>query len=544
MSKSSKSKGISSFVMIILVVAYFTIALNLPFYNKVYSLYESAPENYRTSFLFSLPLLIVLVLLAFFAVFLLPYLHKILVPFLFITSAMVGYSEYTYNVLFTTNMLVNVLETNLAESWRMVTFSYVLWITVFGIVPSVLYLLTKVRFDSLRHEVIRRIVILLLCTGGLGGLAKYWYVDYASFFRNNSKIHFMIVPYNIVASSVGVLLRMQAAQIEYRSLGTDAKQRKLSEHKKVLIFVVGETTRAQNWGLNGYERNTTPELALRGDVLNFKEVSSCGTSTAVSVPCMFAVYTRRTNDNGLAENTDNVLDVLMHAGLEVSWIENNSDCKGVCKNVPFIKELTNSQDKQLCVDGECRDEILYPSLDEELVKADRRASDSVIVLHTIGNHGPTYFERYPKEFERFTPTCKTNEIQKCSAEELVNTYDNGILYIDNFLSEVIKKLEQYSDRFDSAVYFVSDHGESLGEGGVYLHGTPYSIAPEEQTKVPMIMWFSKGWIEHDRLDTKCILGKTELSHDNIFSTLLGMMQTATDQDFYDKSLDITFGCYR
>lgn len=545
MRLSAKAKGIPSIVMILLVVAYFTVVLNLPFFNRVHTLYQDAPDNYSISFLLTLPVLIFLVLTVIFQFFMLPYLHKLLIPFFLITSAMVGYSEYAYNVFFTTNMFINVLETNFAESWRMVTFSYLVWIACFGVLPSIFYCLLKVNFDSFKREFVKRVIVILICSLGLGGLGKFWYLDYASFFRNNAKIHFMIVPYNIIGASVGVLQRMHASQIEYRSLGTDAEQKKLSDYKKVMVFVVGETTRAQNWGLNGYERDTTPQLAKRGDVLNFSKVTSCGTSTAVSVPCMFAVYTRRNNDNGLAENTDNVLDVLMHAGIGVSWIENNSDCKGVCKNVPLVKELTNSTDTKLCVDGECRDEIMLPSFSEELEKAALAPYDSVIVLHTIGNHGPTYYERYPQEFEKFTPTCKTNEIQKCTPEELVNTYDNGILYIDNFLNEVIEKLDSYADRFDSALYFVSDHGESLGEGGIFLHGTPYSIAPLEQTRVPMIMWFSKGWKEHDRLDTRCILDKQEgVSHDNIFSTLLGMMQTATDKDFYDKGLDLTSGCYR
>ncbi|HHB0951760.1 TPA: phosphoethanolamine transferase, partial [Vibrio cholerae] len=245
------------------------------------------------------------------------------------------------------------------------------------------------------------------------------------------------------------------------------------------------TARADHFSLNGYARETNPELSKQ-DIVNFTQVRSCGTSTAVSVPCMFSQYPREDYSDKKAKTHEGLLDILQRAGVQVLWLENNSDCKGTCLRVPN-RDIPKTQPSPFCDGKNCLDESLLVGLQEYI---DGLQDDAIIVLHSDGSHGPEYYERYPKEMERFQPVCRTNQLGSCSKEELVNVYDNTILYTDHFLTKVIELLKRNADKRDTAMIYVSDHGESLGENGVYLHAAPYSIAPQAQIHVPMVMWFA------------------------------------------------------
>jgi lipid A ethanolaminephosphotransferase len=308
------------------------------------------------------------------------------------------------------------------------------------------------------------------------------------------------------------------------------------EKPRQLLVVVGETARAQNWGLNGYRRNTTPELAQAG-VINFSDVASCGSSTEVSLPCMFSPYGRRHYDREQIERHQSVLHALQRAGIPVLWRDNQSGCKGVCDALPFDR-LADARDASLCNDERCLDEILIHDLESRIPPG---GSDRVVVLHQLGNHGPSYFERYPARFRKFTPTCESPELGKCSREQIVNAYDNALLYTDHFLAATIGRLKGMQG-YDTAMIYVSDHGESLGENGLYLHGLPYAIAPREQTRVPMVMWFSPDFARDDRLDLACLRQRAAgpASHDHLFSSLLGLMRVKTA--VYDPAWDLLAGC--
>ena len=162
--------------------------------------------------------------------------------------------------------------------------------------------------------------------------------------------------------------------------------------------------------------------------------------------------------------------------------------------------------------------------------------DVLIVLHSMGSHGPAYYKRYPEQFEVFLPVCRTNQLNECSDEEISNAYDNTILYTDYFLSKVIGLLKNNSQESDTAMFYISDHGESLGEGGLYLHGMPYFMAPDEQINIPAFMWFDEGLTKV--FDIDAIKKNSELakSHDNLFHTLLGLMDVETE--LYQKEMDI------
>ncbi|POY44019.1 phosphoethanolamine transferase [Avibacterium gallinarum] len=530
---------LKSSTLIALVALYFTLVLNIAFYKKVWALHPFAgqPEDY---FLLTVPIFIFFTLNAVFQLFALPILHKVIIPLLLIISAAIGYQALFYDVHFTTDMLENVLQTTPAESVRMLTWQYLAWIAFFGMLPAILYIIVKVDYRTWWKELGLRVGLIALSGVVIWGIAKGFYQDYAAFVRNNKPVVSLLVPSNFISAGVNKVKRVREANRPYEQIGLDAQQAKPDEYRHFTVIVVGETTRAQNWGLNGYARQTTPKLAARGkDIINFTDVSSCGTSTAISVPCMFSYLTQAQYNGGKAQKMDNLLDVLQRADVNIFWLDNNSDCKGVCLRVP--NEVTNMKTPEYCTDGECLDEILLKDFDKILNESQK---DTVLILHTIGSHGPTYYERYTPEFKKFVPTCDTNEIQTCSNEQLVNTYDNGILYIDNFLDQVIQKLE-HRDDLESAVYYVSDHGESLGEDGIYLHGTPYAIAPDYQIKVPMFFWFSKTWQQNEGVDLDCLrhnASAQHYSHDNLFSTVIGMMDMNLKTDVYQKDLDILASC--
>jgi lipid A ethanolaminephosphotransferase len=302
-------------------------------------------------------------------------------------------------------------------------------------------------------------------------------------------------------------------------------------------MVVGETARADHFSLDGYDRETTPRLAEK-DVLNFSNVSACGTATRVSLPCMFSNLGRSDYSHDEAKRRETLLDVLNHAGIRTVWLDNNSGCKGVCDHSPTWTAAGLDMDG-VCEDGECYDSVLLDQLQQAIDDADQ---DTVIVLHQNGSHGPAYYRRYPEEFERFTPACQSDDFADCTREEIINSYDNTIYYTDYFLSQVIDLLDNRSAELDTALLYVSDHGESLGEYGLYLHGTPYFLAPEAQTHVPMMLWLSAPYQLDFGMNRSCLEERrvADLSHDNLFHSVLGLMDIGTAD--HDPALDIFSGC--
>jgi lipid A ethanolaminephosphotransferase len=301
--------------------------------------------------------------------------------------------------------------------------------------------------------------------------------------------------------------------------------------------VVGETVRGDSWGLNGYARQTTPRLAPL-PLVNFADTTACGTSTEVSLPCMFAPVGRRHYDEARIRGSESLLHVLARAGVAVHWRDNQSGCKGVCEGLPS-DSVTAATAPGLCQGERCWDEGLLRGLDERLQRAQ---GTQLLVLHMLGNHGPAYFRRYPPAFERFSPSCRHDDLGRCSQAEIVNAYDNAVLYTDHVLASLIATLQARADRIDTAMLFVSDHGESLGEKGLYLHGMPQAIAPREQTQVPMALWWSAGFGQAVALDRPCMQRRAAApaSHDNLFHTVLGLLDVKTA--LYEAPLDLSHGC--
>jgi len=274
------------------------------------------------------------------------------------------------------------------------------------------------------------------------------------------------------------------------------------------------------------------------DIINFTQATSCGTNTEVSVPCMFSTYGRHNYDEKAIRSHESLLHVIDHAGIKTLWRDNQAGCKGVCDGLEE-QHLDESKDAALCDGERCLDEILLNGMDGEIQKA--KNGNMFVVLHQLANHGPAYFKRYPASMRAFTPTCDTGDLSKCTKEEIVNAYDNGVLYTDYFLAKTINYLKSKTS-YDTAMLYMSDHGESLGESGIFLHGLPYSIAPKEQTQIPMVMWMSPGFASSFGINKNCMgkLANTPVSHDNLFHSILGMLQI--ESQHYDKSLDLSAGC--
>lgn len=473
----------------------------------------------------------------------LPFLRKPLLVALIVISAACSYFMMHYNVLIDRSMVQNVFETNRAELNAYLSLRLLLTLLILGVLPAagLTVLRTRSGTGSIRSLLVwpANVLVSMMVLLAIGFT---FYKDYSSLLRNNRYIRDQVLPVNVVRHTHGYLKSLHSTrQQPLRTIGMDAR-RLPGPRPKLVILVVGETARAQNFQLNGYPRATNPRLSRKDGVISFSDVSSCGTATAISVPCLFSQMTRSQYDDVRAATEENVLDILQRTGVGVRWRNNNNGgCKGVCERVP-TEDMPALKVAGPCVntDGTCHDDVLLHQLGARI---DALSGDALIVLHQLGSHGPTYFERYPAASRAFSPTCDSNQIQQCSNEALVNTYDNTLVHTDSVLAQAIDLLQGYSDQRDVALIYVSDHGESLGERGMYLHGTPYFIAPREQTHVPMVMWFSPDFGRNAGLDMACLRDNAlhrAHSHDNVFHSLLGLFGVTST--VYQRDLDVFAGC--
>ncbi|MDY6039960.1 MAG: phosphoethanolamine--lipid A transferase [Elusimicrobiaceae bacterium] len=519
-----------------LLSAWFLLFLNCSFWRFVWT-HTEVSGFADTLFILSLPLVLFTLMYWAFSLLLLPYAGKPLMILLLVISGATNYLMFQFGTFIDADMIRNTFETHPGEVKDLITPLSVLWLTLGGIVPAVWLARVKIVFRPFWKEVTARLArcgILLLC---VLVLAPFVYKEYASFGRNNREVRRLVNPHNYVYATVRYFQIEQQKKRPFTKLDEQAEHIPYpDEEKTVFIVVLGETSRAMNFSLNGYEKETNPELK-KHDIVNFRNVQSAGTATAVSVPAIFSFTSRKDFSPTDAKYTENLLDLLKQTGYEILWKENDNGCKGVCQRVPNME--MDLKDKRFCDGTYCKDEILLDGLEEYLKNI---KGHTFIVLHTIGSHGPTYYRRYPEKFKKFTPTCDTEEIQTCTQEQIQNTYDNTILYADHIAASIIEILKKFPE-YESGMMYVSDHGESLGENGVYLHGLPYSIAPKEQTSVPMVIWMSEVMKESDHINYECLKKKAaegQFSHDNISHSLLSLMEV--DSTAYDKNLDFFEEC--
>ncbi|MEN4536322.1 phosphoethanolamine transferase EptA [Pantoea agglomerans] len=526
---------------IILFSIYISVFLNLAFYRQAYSLIP-LNELKNILFLFSMPLVAFSVINIVVTIASFLWLDRITIALFIFVSATAQYFIQHYGIILDRSMITNMVDTTPAESMALLTPKMIVVIFFTGIFMAVLAFWPAFKKSvPVWKDVLERALSLVISVVLIAVIAMLFYKDYASLFRNNHELVKSLSPSNFIAASLSYYNHRERANLPLVKIGEDAHQppHMLNGPKKNLtILVVGETSRAANFSLGGYSRPTNPLLA-EDDVVYFPDVSSCGTSTAVSVPCMFSNMPRKHYDDALASHQEGLLDIIQRAGLSVLWNENDAGCKGACERIPN-QDMTALNLPGMCIKGECYDEVLFHGL-EEYIK--QLQGNGLIVLHTIGSHGPTYNHRYPPAFRKFTPTCETNQIQECSQDQLINTYDNTILYADYIVDKAIELLKAHQDEFTTSLVYLSDHGESLGEKGVYLHGLPYAIAPEAQTRVPLLIWLSPDYQQRYAVDYKCLSQQTttqKYSQDNLFSTMLGITGVQTRE--YVSSDDIVASC--
>ncbi len=520
-----------------LMALYFATVLNYPVVAKIFDLSEGAAHPW---FPYTAPFLLFCCFVIIFSAFALPYLFKPLMALFTLTSAAALYAAVNFQVMFDTSMMESVFETNLSEASFYFNISSILYVLVFGVIPTVFIFSVDIVPQRTWFKVlVARSSLILMGIAGIIFVAAISYKDYASVGRNNKYLSKMIIPAHIFNAVRYIDKTHFTTKLAYQPQGEDATLRKAQNGKPTLmVLVLGETARGMNFAYNGYERDTNP-YTKDLNLISFQDVSSCGTYTALSVPCMFSSFERSNYNKAKAMAQDNVLNVIAHAGVDVLWIDNDGGDKGVAKKLAY-KEIKSSLKNDDCDGKTCFDSVMLADADTFINKGD---ADKLLVLHTIGSHGPTYWQRYPQHMGTFSPACNRSDIEKCTDEQITNVYDNTLVYTDYILSQVVKKLEGHADRYNVAMMYISDHGESLGEKGLYLHGTPYAIAPIEQTQVPWLMWLPSQYAQQKGIDTDCLTREAKTnaySHDNFFHSLLGFYGVETQVK--DSSLDLVAQC--
>ncbi|HRE16418.1 MAG TPA: phosphoethanolamine--lipid A transferase [Rhodocyclaceae bacterium] len=524
----------------LIVSLWFTLACNPLFWRTLHDT-RAATHSDSWSFTFAVAVLITSIHFILLALLLNRWSAKPLLFLLLPLTALAAYDMQRYNVYLDPAMLRNVLHTHAAEAGELFSWQMLPVLMAYVVPPLWLIWRTTIRRPPLLQAAAFRLasVLLALAIGGLSLFAVSQ--EFSSLMREHKELRYLVTPSNFLYSLARALGNDSRVVSNIRSpIGSDAVLASAwGMHKKpvMLILVIGETARAANWQLSGYERETTPELA-RQAVINFPHVTACGTHTEVSLPCMFSPFGRHAYDEARIRSSESLLHVLRRAGFRVVWLDNQSGCKGVCGDMETWRP--NAVDTPAdCQGNDCYDQALLTGLKKY---ADSAAENTVFVLHPLGNHGPAYYRRYPPAFRHFQPACESPDLGQCSREEIRNAYDNALRYTDHWLASTIDFLKQRQGSYDTAMLYVSDHGESLGENGLFLHGAPYAIAPDVQKQVPMLLWLSDTFARSFNVDARCLQSRANQAqtHDHIFHTVLGLLDVRTTT--YDPAYDFTRAC--
>ena len=542
---------LSQIHLVLLIAGFLTLTSNFTFFEKTLLVY---PLSENLFFLGSLFILLFTLLASLLLLVCYRKTTKPILILLLLTSSLVGYSTNNYGIVFDHNMITNTFETGSSEFLDLVNFKSFLYLLILGLLPSIAVWKVKLSktqskleaefaskiFEKIKPQYVPHVAqflewvkVFLILVVISSVIVLSFSKHYSSFFRENKHLRTYVIPtYYLYSLAKFTDSKIATSTKPFVEIGLDAKINKKSAQRRLVVLVVGETARSDHMSINGYELKTNP-LLEQEEIISFKEMVSCGTDTAWSVPCMFSLLGRDNYNHASGKNMSNALDIISHAGANVLWLDNNSSSKSVADRITF-KDYRSSELNSIC-NPECRDEGMLTNLQSFI--DDQNNQDLLIVLHTMGSHGPAYYKRYPKEFEVFIPVCKTNLLNECSREEISNAYDNTIIYTDYFLSKVIGLLKNNSQDADTAMFYLSDHGESLGEFGVYLHGIPYFMAPDVQKKIPAFMWFDESISRVFDIDSIKEKAQLPQSHDSLFHTLLGLMDVETE--LYEKDLDLT-----
>ncbi len=467
-----------------------------------------------------------------------------------------------YGISIDASMLTNVLQTDLHEAGDLLHWNLFVTIGAIAIPPTWWLSRQKLQRNGGWRALLRQLGMVLLATVAMVLVVLAGFAPISSAMRNHTQLRFMMNPLSsLYAAGNLVAQKVHQRDTTVYPIGEDAKLGASYTGQAqfpIYVLVVGETGRAVNFAVNGYARPTTPELSARNDLAIAQNAWACGTNTAVSLPCMFSHLGRAGQSD--SKSYENLLDVLQRAGLAVLWVDNQSGCKGVCARVNSASTTANpkalagshasmglsaEQMATLCNGGECVDMALLENLEDRInaLPAEQRAHGVVLVLHQMGSHGPAYFKRSLAQDKKFGPECTNVALQSCEREAVINAYDNSIVATDRMLGGLLQWLERKGQRQPTAMMYVADHGESLGENNIYLHGLPYSVAPDVQKHVPWITWLSPLMQQRMGVSTACLqqaVGQAKISHDNYFHSVLGLADVQTK--LHNPQLDIFASC--
>lgn len=462
--------GLSLMRFSIIISALTFLLFHFPFYAFVFKNHEVTSVG---DIAFIASLMVAMLVANFFTVylffFLSRYFGKLLFSLTFILSALAVYFVNTYGVIIDESMIGNVLNTNYDESSSFFSVKMILYILLLGVIPAIFIIKAKIKKPTLKHFLITSSLTLLFLVVFVFVNSPNWlWID-----RNSKTLGGLAMPWSYsVNLSLFYIHKSQknAKEIELPDATiTDTG-------KSVVVLVIGESSRRANYSLYGYDKNTNPLLSKTPNVHAFK-ATSCATYTTAGVKCILEY-----------KNTSNLYEILPNYlyrnGAGVIWRTTNWGEPPV-----HIKKYETKQQLQAeCKGEDCPyDEVLLTGLDKDILSL--KKNKVLVVLHTSTSHGPLYSQKYPPRFATFTPVCNSVELGNCSHEELVNAYDNTIVYTDYLLHRIIEDLKQLKG-YKSTMIFVSDHGESLGEKNLYMHGVPISMAPKEQYEIPFIVWMS------------------------------------------------------
>ncbi|MBU2712316.1 phosphoethanolamine transferase [Zooshikella harenae] len=494
---------------------------NIAFFKQVLAVY---PWSDNAAFILSLSIMLGGVIMLLLSLFSIVIPIRVVASIFLLFTASISYFSDQFGSIIDVSMIQNMVETNTQEAMDLVSTELVFRIVLLGILPATLLWWLPVKKAGWGREL--GFTMLTGCAAlAIIILTMLPFSDYyASFFRQHKPLRYYTSPiYPLYSATKYIVSTVNASETSttYTRVVHTVEKVKNNSQPKLFIMIVGETARADHFSLNGYSRNTNPGLSKEKRIISYQQIHSCGTSTAVSVPCMFSFSNQADFNLSAANYTENVLDVLVRAGVNVLWRDNNSNSKGVALRVPY-QDFRNKKLNPQCDEIECHDTGMLAGLQQYI---NQQQGDIFIVLHQMGSHGPAYFKRYPISFEKFKPACHSIELSTCTQEEIINAFDNSILYTDYFLSKVISLLKANA-QYETAMFYVSDHGESLGEHNVYLHGLPYWFAPDTQKHVPLIAWIGPtSNIDYPRSLT---LKETPNTHDAIAKTLLDIFELKTD----------------
>lgn len=436
---------------------------------------------------------------------------------LFAVNATAYYFMTEFGVLMTSGMMANILGTHTREVTDLLHVGLFVHLFIYAIIPIALIWMVEIQVVRFWWRMLGGTSLLFILGGWLYATSHTWlWYD-----RHLTSLGARVLPWSYVVNTGRHLYYKSLSERRQVVLPKAEFIKETPGRKQIVVLVIGEAARADNFSLYGYERDTNPFTAQE-NIAAIPVGLSCGTSTLVGTAC---ILTHEGSEASETTTNEPLPNYLMRHGIETIYRTNNN-------GLPPIKSTSRKWSADIaksCTGDDCPaerlDEALMYGLANELRQSD---SDKIFVLlHLFGSHGPAYFEQYPKEFEQFSPVCKTVQVADCSYEELVNAYDNSIRFTDYLLAGLIKDLQSFPDT-DSTMIYVSDHGQSLGEAGVYLHGLPNAIAPAFQRRIPFLVWMSDGFQQSRGLTNSAIIPAEGFPHDFPFHSVMGAFNMRSD----------------